>query len=158
MLRLGPADLEGYRALRLAGVAEDPGASGSTYEEEAGRDFTPVLERGNVFGAFLDGRLVGMGAIGREEKAKLRHRAEIYGIYTSPEARGKGVARALMEALIAEARALGGIEVLALGVTVGNAPARALYRKLGFVSVGVEPAFLKVGDVRLDQERMVLFL
>jgi RimJ/RimL family protein N-acetyltransferase len=55
-------------------------------------------------------------------------------------------------------RGLGGIRYVALAVTIGHAPARNLYRKMGFVTWGVDPAFIHMGDDYWDVEWMVLAL
>ena len=61
--------------------------------------------------------------------------AHIYSVWVAPEHRGLGIARLLMEEVIAWARAFGA-RVVRLDVTVGNAAAVQLYRGLGFVEVG----------------------
>jgi ribosomal protein S18 acetylase RimI-like enzyme len=94
----------------------------------------------------------------REPRLKTRHRANVFGVYTAPEARGQGVARGLMQAVLAEVRTWEGVALLHLSVTVGNDPARRLYRSFGFMTVGVEPAYLQVDGKLLDEEQMVLFL
>jgi ribosomal protein S18 acetylase RimI-like enzyme len=55
----------------------------------------------------------------------------IYSIVVEEAHRGRGVGLAMMEQLEAEARAAGARAAL-LRVIVGNAPARALYLKLGY--------------------------
>jgi RimJ/RimL family protein N-acetyltransferase len=62
-------------------------------------------------------------------------------MYVRPEARGAGVARRLVEAVIAYARAR--VELIQLSVVVGNEPARRLYARLGFVEYGIEKNSLK---------------
>ena len=52
-----------------------------------------------------------------------------------PEQRRRGTASALLEELIRRVKAQGGV-FLTLEVREGNAPALALYRKLGFVPAG----------------------
>lgn len=61
--------------------------------------------------------------------------AEVLSIGTHPEARRRGHARALVAHGIAAARAAGA-ERLFLEVAADNAPAVALYRRLGFAEVG----------------------
>lgn len=57
--------------------------------------------------------------------------AEVKRMYVAPEWRGRGVGRALMERVVAEARARG-CETLRLGTLHDMAEAQALYRSLGF--------------------------
>jgi ribosomal protein S18 acetylase RimI-like enzyme len=45
-----------------------------------------------------------------------------------------------------------------LQATTTNEPAKALYRKFGFVSCGIEPKALKLGDDYWDFETMQLDL
>lgn len=59
---------------------------------------------------------------------------QIGGVFTLPEKRGRGAAFALMAALLTEIGAEG--RGVALFVKPGNAPAIALYRRLGFASIG----------------------
>jgi ribosomal protein S18 acetylase RimI-like enzyme len=112
-----------------------------------------------MFGAFNDrGALVGLAGLGRQTGLKTRHRAHIWGMYVAPEARGRGVGRALMDALIAHARTLDGLERLTLGVESGNAAARALYLSLGFVTYGIEPQAYALDGQYWDSELMSLRL
>lgn len=160
-------DAEAYWALRLRALREEPEAFGASYEESRARPLAEVAERlraaraaGNfTLAADEDGQLVGMVAFVRAPGAKNRHTADIFAMYVAPEARGKGYGRALIEALIARARALDGVEQLALAVVVTNAAARALYRALGFTVYGVRRQALKLPDGRyLDEDLMVLWM
>jgi ribosomal protein S18 acetylase RimI-like enzyme len=60
------------------------------------------------------------------------HFGFVFGLYTRPYARRRGVARALMRA-IAEALREQGREHLVLSVDTPNEGARALYERLGFI-------------------------
>ena len=164
---LTEADAAAYWALRLRALREEPEAFGSSYEESKERPLAEIAQRLRAARAAGDftlvasdhGQLVGMVTFVRAPGLKNRHNADIFGMYVAPEARGKGCGRALVEALIARARALDGVERLALAVVTTNAAARALYRSLGFTVYGVRLQALKLPDGRyLDEELMVLGL
>ena len=55
----------------------------------------------------------------------------LYDVFCHPQARGQGLARQLCAALLAQARAAGA-RVAYLQVDADNAPARAIYHRLGF--------------------------
>lgn len=169
MIRILTAgDAAAYQALRLRGLQESPAAFGSTYESEADTPLEQIAERlargagreNVMFGAFDDdgGALVGLAGLGRQTGRKTRHRAGVWGMYVAPEARGRGVGRVLMSALIAHARTLNGVERLTLGVEAGNEAARALYHSLGFVTYGIEPQAYKLDGEYWDSELMSLRL
>jgi len=76
------------------------------------------------------GRLLGVGAL----KMLDPHHAEVKSMHTAQEARGTGVGRAMLEHLLAVARARGVTRVsLETGSMEAFAPARALYASAGFV-------------------------
>jgi putative acetyltransferase len=81
------------------------------------------------FSACLDGTVVAVGALKRLDD----DHAEIKSMHTVPEARGRGVARALLDRLLAHASAQGHRRV---SLETGNmdefAPARSLYASAGF--------------------------
>ena len=61
-----------------------------------------------------------------------------HSIYIRHDARGRGVGKALMEALIARARALGK-HVMVAAIDAGNPASLALHKTLGFREVGLLP-------------------
>jgi phosphinothricin acetyltransferase len=61
-------------------------------------------------------------------------------VYVAPEARGQGVGRALLEALIIASEAAGYWTLLA-GILAENRVSLALHRRVGFRRVGVQRAF-----------------
>jgi GNAT superfamily N-acetyltransferase len=67
------------------------------------------------------------------------HRADVGKMLVHPEARRRGIARALMLALEDLARAEG--RTLLTLDTVSDSHAEALYRSLGYVTIGVIPRF-----------------
>lgn len=165
--QLTPADVEAYWPVRLRALREEPQAFGSSYEEAKERALAVVsesmrsaMEAGDfMLGAFEGGHLLGIVGFGREKGRKNQHIGVVYQMYVAHEVRGQGFGRALMEALIARARAIDGVEQLILAVVEGNTGARALYVALGFEVYGRQPKALKLaeGDYR-DEELMVLWL
>lgn len=157
---LDAGDAAAFQALRL--LRESPSAFGSTYEEEADRpldDLAAHLALGAhgedvVFGAFHGGALMGVAGMRRAGNRKGRHRAGVWGMYVAPEARGTGVGRALLRAVLDHARALEGLDRLELGVETTNAAARALYRAFGFIPYGVQPDAYRADGQSWDSELM----
>jgi ribosomal protein S18 acetylase RimI-like enzyme len=157
--RLAPADAGDYRTIRLAALKGDREAFGSTYEAEVARPLTHFAERlatSVVHGAYADGNIIGMAGYKRQEGARDRHKAFVWGTYVRPDMRRQGVAQALMEALLQDAG--GGVEQLTLCVVKDNAAAFTLYRSLGFEVYGVEPRALKSETGYADEVLMVRFL
>ena len=62
-----------------------------------------------------------------------------------PERRGTGLGRALLEAVVATARA-GRAQVVFLEVRAGNVVARRLYRRLGFRDLGIRRGYYGPGQ------------
>jgi RimJ/RimL family protein N-acetyltransferase len=164
---LTEADAQEWRELRLRMLRDHPDVFGSSYEEFTQQPLEEIARRmrernvppDNVlFGAFEEGRLIGSTGLHREDGAKDRHKAMIWGVYSALEARGRGVGRALMNTAIARARATPGVERLTLSVATHNTAARALYISLGFRPWGVERHALKLPDRYIDEEYFALEL
>jgi GNAT superfamily N-acetyltransferase len=162
--RLVPSDAPVYRALRLRGLDEHPDAFTSSADEERAKPLAWTEARlapdGNdvVYGAFDDEALVGVVGLGREARAKNRHKAVVFGMFVAAERVGHGVGSALLAYAIAEARAQRGLEQLVLTVTASNGSARKLYVQHGFRSFGVEPRAIRVDGRYFDKDHMILFL
>ncbi|UAJ81625.1 ribosomal protein S18-alanine N-acetyltransferase [Leifsonia sp. ZF2019] len=71
---------------------------------------------------------------------------DIQTIAVAPRARRRGLARALMNALIGEARSRGAQEIF-LEVRDDNPGAQALYVSLGFEEIGVRPQYYQPDGV-----------
>ena len=86
-------------------------------------------------GAFLlavrDGSAIGCGAI-RRIAADL---AEIKRMYVAPAARGHGIGRQLVVALLAEAARLDDVRQVVLETGIRQQAAMALYRRMGFRTI-----------------------
>ena len=157
-------DAPAYQALRLQALRDSPHAFSASHEDEAVRSLDEVAARiapaadGSVrmFGVFERGELAGFEALIHPQRAKLRHGAELAGMYVAPAWRRHGLGSALLHAVIAHARSIGGVRQLGLGVNATNAAAKALYRSAGFVRWGVQPRALQVDGVFHDEEHMLL--
>jgi ribosomal-protein-alanine N-acetyltransferase len=68
--------------------------------------------------------------------------ADVMNVAVSPDARRRGVARALMIALLDALRETG-VKSLTLEVRASNDPAIALYDTLGFTQVGLRPRYYR---------------
>ncbi len=76
-------------------------------------------------------------------------------VCTAPEFRRRGVASALIDAVVGRARELG-LSFITLEARVSNAPARALYAKKGFENVGIRSGYYE--KPREDAVIMTLYL
>jgi ribosomal protein S18 acetylase RimI-like enzyme len=108
-----------------------------------------------IVGAFEHQTAVGMVGCYQEVPLKRRHKAWIWGVFVAPAARGRGIARSLMQAAIERAKAIDGLDMVMLTVSVDQPAPRKLYESLGFRSMGVEPKGIKIGNQAHDEEHMV---
>ena len=158
-------DMQAWRQLRLEALERDPEAFSSSVEEHHGLSAEDVEQRISddpagrfVIGAFVDGRLAGMAGFYREQGPKTRHKGHIWGVYITRSARGRGLGRGMMKALLERATKLSGIEQVQLAVTSTQSAAIGLYRALGFVPFARELKALKLGERYIDEEFLVLWL
>lgn len=163
IITLDPERWAEYRALRLQGLRHDPAAFGSSYEESVdqpeafwrGRleEARRKVENMTLF-AEVDGQLMGTMGVYRPARLKTRHVGTVYGVYVDPAARGRGIARQLMRALLDEVHLNPEIEKLELTVNTENPAALALYRHFGFEVVGTYHRSLKIGERYYDEYLM----
>lgn len=85
-----------------------------------------TLEMGDYLGVFDDGRLVAMAG----ERTCTAGAREVSGVCTHPVHQGRGLAKRLMQVLVARQLARG--ELPYLHVMSANATARGLYERMGF--------------------------
>jgi ribosomal protein S18 acetylase RimI-like enzyme len=157
------ADEAVFRRVRLDALRLHPTAFSASPDENART--TPdelarrLLEPPNcMFGGFAPGGdLVGTTALRPESGAKSQHKGSIFAVYVDAAHRGTGLARALVEAAIAQARDAR-LCVVHLTVSLDNEAARRLYAKLGFRAYGIERRGLCVDGIFHDQELMALDL
>ena len=131
------SEWETWRELRIRATRDSPDASAETVEEllehEEGWWIDLVVKtvehhRGLLAGAFVGDAPVGM-AFGKVDADHTTH--GLGGMWVAPEARGKGIGRALAEYVIDWGAAFG-VDRYELWVTDGNDGAEELYRSLGY--------------------------
>ena len=156
--RLRSDDALAFRQIRLQALREHPEAFGASWEEEQDQPesrFAERLENGHVIGGISEGEMiVGTIGISRSQSQKTQHIGSIWGMYVSPAARGKGLARQLLNAAVAEAGP--SVRSLRLCVEANNDPAIKLYESAGFKRWALEAEALKVGDIFHDEILMRL--
>lgn len=145
MLRpAGPADLDAIMAI------ETP-----TFATDAWNRDTMAAELGGAFTSYLvddrDGDVVAYAGLRLVAGAR---DSDIQTIAVRADHRREGIARALLDTLIAQAIA-GGADTLFLDVRVDNEGARTLYESLGFEKIGVRAGYYP-GGIDADVMRLDL--
>ena len=165
--RMTTRDLRAYKALRDTMLEAHPEAFTSDALTERHRradDYVPRLglerpEGGQfMLGAWRDDTLVGAVGLERDERLKVRHIGHVVSMMVRESARGQGIGRALLDALIDAAREPAGLELLTLTVTEVNANAVRLYERCGFSRFGTLHKAIKVDGQYHDKVHMVLYL
>lgn len=155
--RLTPEDAPAFRVLRMRGLEDHPDAFTSTPADwdlplEA---YIDRITAGHVIGAFdsASGALLGHVFLPTHlaTGAKTRHKCEVWSVYVIPEARGRNIARLMLEHVISLARTLG-FSWLKLQVGDHNIAARRTYESLGFEAYGREEDYLRLADGRIIHE------
>jgi len=143
--RIRPDEGPSLRALRLRALADAPMAFGSTLAREqafADAVWRERAERGAsgddsvTFIVEHDGRWLGIvTGLARDPDVPDDPRPELVSMFVAPEARGRGIGAALVDAVVgwAGARKATG---LTLWVTASNTEALALYQRCGFAPTG----------------------
>jgi ribosomal protein S18 acetylase RimI-like enzyme len=134
-----PEEWPALKALRLRALASDPDAFGGRLEDAYEQDDELWQRRAAAdrsesatFVADIDG-FVGM-AVGAPAPDH-PEAAGLFGMWVAPEARGRGVGGALVDAVARWAGEVG-YELIGLGVTTTNVSAIALYERKGFRDLG----------------------
>jgi RimJ/RimL family protein N-acetyltransferase len=163
---LAEADLAAYKALRDHALAHHEEAFTSDAPTEALRSaqsYASRLGRGDAgesftLGAFRGDRLVGAISCERDARTKVRHVGHIIGTMVQADEQGRGVGKALLDALIERASADDELQQLTLTVTAGNQAAERLYARAGFVRFGTLPRAIRVGGRFHDKHHLMLSL
>ena len=157
--RLKLGDAARYREIRLEALQREPAAFGSTFERESAQPlswFEAAIGRAAIFGAFLGDKLAGIAGFSAQQGSKQAHKGVLWAMYVRSTARGMGVGKQLVAAVLGHAR--GRVEMVQLGVVSENVAAHRLYSAMGFVEYGFEKRALKQDGRYYDEFLMVKFL
>lgn len=160
--RLRAEDAEVFSQLRREVTAENPVPMGLSLEEELSRPIEGFRSQlslpppNAVFGAFVLGELVATAAVSRVGHfASSSHKMVLWGVFTSPRFRRRGLSRLLVEHAIRHAFRSGARRINLL-VYVPNDAAVNLYLSLGFVQYGVEVEAVYLNGQFVDGVHMSL--
>jgi L-amino acid N-acyltransferase YncA len=105
--------------------------------------------REHRFVAELDGEVVGWAAVVPYSRRAVYRGVGEESVYVAERARGRGVGRALLEAVIESARD-GGLWTLQAGIFPDNLASLELHRRLGFREVGIRERIGRLNGVWRD--------
>jgi ribosomal protein S18 acetylase RimI-like enzyme len=160
IIKLPPEKWQLFKELRLESLEAEPQAFGQSYDEALKQNDdiwkTKLLaaEEGISFWMFFaskDGQLIGSMNARQLEGEKLRHVAEIHGVYVKKEYRGMGVAKKIMETLVAEISKNPTITKIKLTANTEQTAAIKLYESFGFRILGKAEKELNVNGSYVDE-------
>lgn len=152
-------DAEAYRRLRLQAVETRPSDYQTTPKSATTLPWELQISASQlykVFGVFDGDGLQGILGFRQLSNPKVRHKGIVWGMYLREEARGTGMAEALMERVLAYAAER--VDQVMLSVLATNERAQAFFRKMGFERYGMEPHAMKIEGVYYDEVYMQKFL
>ena len=162
ILLLTPDDATALTILRKEALETNPFAFGASLQDDKAlsaeflRTSLADPQTSVIVGLFDGAELVGMVGVVRATQVKRRHKANIWGMYITPRARGRGAGRRLLEAAIEVARAWSGVEQVHLSVTETSVEAWRLYESVGFREWGREPRSVLWEGRYADEIHLVL--
>jgi L-amino acid N-acyltransferase YncA len=145
-----PLDPDDYPA--VAGVFAEGIATGlATFETSVPtwEEWDAAHLREHRFVSELDGEVVGWVAVVPYSRRAVYRGVGEESVYVAERARGRGVGRALLEAVIESARD-GGLWTLQAGIFPDNLPSLELHRRLGFREIGVRERIGQLDGVWRD--------
>jgi L-amino acid N-acyltransferase YncA len=142
------ADLPAVAAIYNAGIAERE-ATFETRPREP-EELREWLTNGLPFLVAVDGdEVVGFARVGPYSAREVYRGVGEHGVYVAPAARGRGLGRALLDA-VAEAADAAGLHKLTARIFATNAASLAAHRAAGFAEVGVQRSHARLDGVWRD--------
>lgn len=150
--RLPESRWKEYKALRLEALKSDPTAFGSSYTEEVKLSENEWKKRiKNALFALLNDKPTGMIVYVFGKKLKIKHIANIYGVYVKKEYRNQGAGKRLVASAISLIKKNKNIIKINLNVNPKQKAAVRLYKRYGFKTIGVLKKDLYVNGKFYDE-------
>lgn len=155
---LGPGDWRIFRDIRLEMLEKAPRGFGMTAAEftaKAPDEVVGWIAKTHLWAVVEGGRIVATAGWHPMPGDVQAHRGHVVAVYTTAQARGRGLASTLLAQVAQHARAHGMMQ-LELDVATENDAAIAAYKAAGFTTMGTIPNCLNHGGHIHDQLCMVL--
>ncbi|HTO30286.1 MAG TPA: GNAT family N-acetyltransferase [Pararhizobium sp.] len=150
---LGPQDVSIFRTIRMEALRREPAAfasSAADWELLPHDEWMRRLITNYVFVSFEADEPVAIMGMMRQGASKMAHRATLIMVYVRRDQRGRGHAKALLDALVGHARE-SGIAQLELALSAENPAAFRFYQREGFTEVGRIPAGMRHEGREIDE-------
>lgn len=163
LINLIDKDIVAYQAFLATGLRDHADAFRLSVSDEAGASFPTKGTADSFTMAAVDtatGHWLGVVSFARDgdTREKLRHKGLLFRMYVSADSAGKGIGRALIQAVVDRARSLLNLEQINLTVVASNERAIRLYESFGFVAFSREERSIKYNDQYFDELTMALRL
>ncbi len=148
--KINNSTLDEWFELRLESIKFYPKFFLSTYELEVLKGVEHYRGVKNLFGAYKQGKLIGIVSLAQSDNPKLSHKANIWGLYVKSEHSGAGIGKKLVLHTLKFAKEELKVDMLNLAVASINPGAIRLYESLNFKRWGVEPDAVREGVESVD--------
>ena len=156
---LQESDNSEFRKLWTSALTEQADFFRTSIDDNPEPNIPTTFDTGSfTLGAFNEKELVGILSLQQDSKAKLQHKALIFGMYVKPDTASKGLGKALLNKAILRAKSIHAIRQLYLTVLASNERAQNLYKLFGFEVFANEPQSVKINGTYIDEQQMVLFI
>ena len=148
-----------YKNFFMKGLIQDSNNFRISPQDEINADFpTNGTTDSFTLGAYATSELAGVVSFERDgqNREKLRHKGILFRMYISPDFRGKGISKILINKLLELVNKVEDIEQINLTVISNNTVAKKIYESFGFKTFSMEMNAQKWKGVYFDEETMVL--
>ena len=155
------SEIRAYYDLLMQAITDEPQFFRISPADMEGEVFpTQDTFENFTLGAFNDdGELVGTVGFKRDSFLKLRHKGLIFRMYVSEKAKGLGLGRKLLYALIERAKRGEGLRQIYLTVISNNQRAINLYLSAGFELYSREKGSIRMAENEfVDEDSMILYV